>query len=137
MGHERGVDGFAEVAAAARVVQQEIERVRGSARSPDGAVTVEAGADGRIVALDLSPDALRLGSEGLARLIVQLHAAAVADADAAAEPLRAAMLADPVVARAVARVEAARDLAPTDAEDDPDRYYTGFSVFGVDPTRRG
>ncbi|MFD4291870.1 hypothetical protein ACFWPA_04190 [Rhodococcus sp. NPDC058505] len=125
---------LAELAVTARRLQLDLDRVRGRAQTPDGRVRIEVGVDGRMTVLDLHPDALRLGADRLARTITDLHAAAREDAEASADPLRAGLLTDPRVARALGRIAAAPPAKP---EADPDRYYTTFSVFGTDPDRRG
>ncbi|MGW0041238.1 YbaB/EbfC family nucleoid-associated protein [Rhodococcus sp. NPDC003348] len=128
---------LAELAVTASRVQQAVERVRGRAHAPDGAVRVEAGVDGRMSALDIHPDALHLGADRLARLIVEVHAAAQAEAVAAAEPLREQLLTDRRVARVLARLEGRGAPEPDPGPDpDPDRYYATFSVFGTDPDRQ-
>ncbi|MBW4716192.1 YbaB/EbfC family nucleoid-associated protein [Saccharothrix obliqua] len=61
-------------------VQRELARVRAHATSPDGAVTVEVGAQGGLTDLELADDAYRLRPAQLAALIVRTAGEAAAKA---------------------------------------------------------
>lgn len=59
-----------ERAARATQVRQEMDALRGTAKSPKGEVEAEADTSGRLVGLTLSSDALNLDERALARLIL-------------------------------------------------------------------
>ncbi|MFE3191745.1 YbaB/EbfC family nucleoid-associated protein [Nocardia sp. NPDC059240] len=63
-------------------VQQAISQVRGSARTPGGAVQIETDANGLITDLQLSRSALSVEPDQLARAITQCHETAVERAQA-------------------------------------------------------
>lgn len=68
---EQQVAQAQETARRAEQVREEFEQVRGTAASPRGEVRVTVETTGRITALDLHEDALRLGPRDLSALILQ------------------------------------------------------------------
>lgn len=69
-----------ERAARATEVRQEMDALRGTAKSPKGEVEAEADTSGRLVGLTLSSDALELDERALARLILTTAQLAAAKA---------------------------------------------------------
>ncbi|EID54670.1 YbaB/EbfC family nucleoid-associated protein [Saccharomonospora xinjiangensis] len=61
-------------------MQQKIAEIENTATSPDGTVTVVAGAGGAVTDLRLSPSAMRLGHDQLATVIMTTMRQAVAGA---------------------------------------------------------
>ncbi|WP_043807800.1 YbaB/EbfC family nucleoid-associated protein [Rhodococcus triatomae] len=124
------------VARAARRAHDAVERIRGGAQTPDGAVRIEVGVDGRISELHLDPVALRADAGWLARVLVDLHSAALEDASAQARPVRAELLHEPAVAQALRRLDpVAASAAVSEPASVPvpnseaDDYYATFSVM--------
>jgi DNA-binding protein YbaB len=73
-----------ERARRASEVRQQIDAVRGSATSPRRELTVTVDASGRLVAVDVTEDALRLSPRDLGRLVVETANAAQRQAGAKA-----------------------------------------------------
>lgn len=82
---ERQIADAQETARRAELMKVEYEAIRGHAASPRGEVEVTVETSGRLTALRLADDALRLEPEALSALI--LSTAALAQQEAAAQSL--------------------------------------------------
>ncbi|GAA3818917.1 YbaB/EbfC family nucleoid-associated protein [Cellulomonas soli] len=80
----RDIEAAQERAARAGELKAAIDRVRGSATSPRGEVQAQADASGRLTDLHLKDDALNLGADRLAVLVLETVQAATRDAGARA-----------------------------------------------------
>lgn len=78
--------------ARAERVQAELAGVRGTARSPDGAVEVAVSPGGALVGLQLGPPADALSRTQLAAVVVATAAAATRDAAGRVEEITAPLL---------------------------------------------
>ncbi|MFC4604148.1 YbaB/EbfC family nucleoid-associated protein [Rhodococcus kronopolitis] len=112
---------FDDLAAKARRIEQAVARIRGSAVSTRGDVTVEVDAAHRLTALRITDTAPAGGVDALATAIADTHRAACDSADAAARALRDELTADPTVARVLDRLRthppsAASPPAPSAAD---------------------
>ncbi|WP_172932480.1 YbaB/EbfC family nucleoid-associated protein [Rhodococcus sp. MS13] len=92
---------FPELTVLARQVDAEVGKVRARADAGGGAVSVEVDAYGAITDLQLTESGLRAGAAALSASIAAAHRTASASAASAAQELRAPLLRDPRVARAM------------------------------------
>ena len=109
---------FPELTVLARQVDTEVGKVRARADAGGGAVSVEVDAYGAITDLHLTESCLRGGAIALSTAITAAHRTASAAAAEAAQELRAPLLRDPRVARAMDAFNAvdAFDQAPAAPE---------------------
>ncbi|KJF25236.1 hypothetical protein CJ178_22445 [Rhodococcus sp. ACPA4] len=92
---------FPELTVLARQVDIEVGKVRARADAGGGAVSVEVDAFGAITDLQLTESCLGAGAAALSAAITASHRTACAAAAAAAQELRAPLLRDSRVARAM------------------------------------
>ncbi|QQM24663.1 YbaB/EbfC family nucleoid-associated protein [Rhodococcus sp. P-2] len=90
-----------ELTVLARQADIEVGKVRARADAGGGAVSVEVDAYGAITDLQLTESCLRAGAAALSDAITQSHRTACAAAAAAAQELRAPLLRDSRVVRAM------------------------------------
>ncbi|MGG7101014.1 YbaB/EbfC family nucleoid-associated protein [Rhodococcus sp. 24CO] len=92
---------FPELTVLARQVDAEVGKVRARADAGGGAVSIEVDAYGTITDLQLTESCLRAGHAALSAAITASHRTACAAAAEAAQELRAPLLRDSRVARAM------------------------------------
>jgi DNA-binding protein YbaB len=80
----------------AQQVADEVARLRGSARTPDGAVQVDVDHHGFVLDVRLTERAKELGTDGLAQTVLSTTQGAIADVQRQAAPLQAALAGPPV-----------------------------------------
>ncbi|MFF1388456.1 YbaB/EbfC family nucleoid-associated protein [Rhodococcus erythropolis] len=98
---DRPASSFPELTVLARQVDAEVGKVRARADAGGGVVSIEVDAYGAITDLQLTESALRVGAAALSASIAAAHRTASASAASAAQELRAPLLRDPRVARAM------------------------------------
>ncbi|MFE5873921.1 YbaB/EbfC family nucleoid-associated protein [Rhodococcus sp. NPDC056506] len=111
---------FPELTVLARQVDAEVGKVRARAEAGGGAVSVEVDAYGTITDLQLTEGCLRAGAAALSASITAAHRTASAAAASAAQELRAPLLLDPRVARAMTAFNAVDAFDQTPAAPEPD-----------------
>ncbi|MFB9831967.1 YbaB/EbfC family nucleoid-associated protein [Actinoallomurus acaciae] len=93
-------DGYHQRLAELRKMQQDVQNVTATARTRDGAVSVEVGAQGDLRAVHLGPRVYdRMNPQRLALTIMELAGEATREASGRARQITAALLPEDVAAR--------------------------------------